>query len=63
LPMFMLRAGYASQAARAASGGSMPLGGFGGGFGLKFGNCRADYTFTPFGELGNVQRISLGVRF
>ncbi|MBI5242169.1 MAG: hypothetical protein HY922_00635, partial [Elusimicrobia bacterium] len=47
----------------AASGGSMPLGGFGGGFGLKFGNYRADYTFTPFGELGNAQRISLGCRF
>ncbi|MFA5138879.1 MAG: hypothetical protein WC728_06550 [Elusimicrobiota bacterium] len=30
---------------------------------LKLGNYRADYTFTPFGELGNAQRFSLGARF
>jgi hypothetical protein len=63
LPMFMLRAGYASQAARAAQGGPAPLSGLAGGFGLRIGNYRADYTFTPFGYLGNVQRISLGARF
>ncbi|MFA6029571.1 MAG: PorV/PorQ family protein [Elusimicrobiota bacterium] len=60
---FALRAGYASQAARTAIGGGSPLGGIGGGFGLKIRNYRADYTFTPFGELGNVQRISVGARF
>ncbi|MFA6094059.1 MAG: PorV/PorQ family protein [Elusimicrobiota bacterium] len=60
---FALRAGYASQAARTSTGGGSPLGGLGGGFGLKIRNYRADYTFTPFGELGNVQRLSLGARF
>ncbi len=39
------------------------LSGLGGGFGLKMGKYRADYTFTPFGALGNAQRISLGARF
>ena len=39
------------------------MGGLGGGFGLKFGAYRADYTFTPFGELGNVSRISVGAKF
>ncbi|MEK7745861.1 MAG: PorV/PorQ family protein [Elusimicrobiota bacterium] len=66
LPVFAVRAGYASQAARAigsASAGPVGLGGLGGGFGLKLGNYRADYTFTPFGELGTVQRLSLGSRF
>ncbi|MEK9145167.1 MAG: PorV/PorQ family protein, partial [Elusimicrobiota bacterium] len=66
LPVFAVRAGYASQAARAigsASSSPIGLGGLGGGFGLKLGNYRAVYTFTPFGELGNVQRISLGARF
>jgi hypothetical protein len=66
LPVFAVRAGYASQAARTISSTSsspIGLGGLGGGFGLKLGNYRADYTFTPFGELGNVQRISLGARW
>ena len=62
MPAFMVRAGYGSQSAKAATGSS-PLGGLGGGFGIKLGNYRTDYTFTPFGELGNVQRISLGARF
>jgi hypothetical protein len=58
---FMLRAGYASLAPQGAGGS--PLSGLGGGFGLRMGNYRADYTFTPFGALGNAQRISLGVRW
>ncbi|MBI5242065.1 MAG: hypothetical protein HY922_00110 [Elusimicrobia bacterium] len=63
-PAFSLRMGYGSGLAQAASRGALgALGGLGGGFGLKMGPCRADYTFTPFGELGNVQRISLGARF
>ncbi len=39
------------------------LTGLGGGSGLKIGKYRADYTFTPFGVLGNAQRISLGARW
>lgn len=62
-----LRAGYASQLAQAARGakvgGVSMLGGLSGGIGLKFSKYRADYTFAPFGELGNVQRLSLGARF
>ena len=64
LPMFAVRAGYASQVVRSiGSGSASPLSGLAGGFGLKLGNYRADYTFTPFGDLGNVQRVSLGARF
>ncbi|HAH05534.1 MAG TPA: hypothetical protein DCM05_03255 [Elusimicrobia bacterium] len=64
LPMFSLRAGYATAGSiTSARNGSSPLNGLGGGFGLKLKGYRADYTFTPFGDLGNVQRISLGVGF
>jgi len=31
--------------------------------GISLRRFRADYTFTPFGQLGNVQRVSLGARF
>jgi len=63
-PSFALRMGYGSGLAGMSGGGALgALGGVGGGFGLKLGNYRADYTFTPFGELGNAQRISLGARF
>lgn len=61
-----LRAGYASYTAQALAGSARPntpLAGFGGGFGLKLGSYSADYAITPFGDLGNVQRFSLGVRF
>ncbi|MBI5243955.1 MAG: hypothetical protein HY922_09810 [Elusimicrobia bacterium] len=62
-PAFALRAGYATQGPMISTGGSSPLNGLGGGFGLKLKNYRADYSFAPFGELGNVQRISLEVKF
>ena len=59
-----LRAGYASPAAaRSGIGGESRLNGIGGGFGLRFGRYRADYTFTPFGALGSLHRTSLGTRF
>lgn len=61
LSSFSLRAGYASVGPVGAGGS--PLNGLGGGFGLRMGGYRADYTFTPFGALGNAQRISLGARF
>jgi hypothetical protein len=63
LSNFALRAGYATMGSITSAGKSSPLNGLGGGFGLKLKNYRADYTFTPFGDLGNVQRISLGIAF
>ncbi|MFH1722990.1 MAG: PorV/PorQ family protein [Elusimicrobiota bacterium] len=64
LPSFALRAGYASQFSGTSGSGTLAsLGGLGAGFGINMRNYRADYTFTPFGDLGNVQRISLGARF
>ncbi len=64
-PSFALRAGYASQFSGTSGGGGAlsSLGGLGAGFGIRMKTYRADYTFTPFGDLGNVQRISLGARF
>jgi hypothetical protein len=32
-----------------------------GGFGLRLGRLGVDYAFAPFGELGNVQRISASI--
>jgi hypothetical protein len=63
LPTFSVRAGYASSAARQSGASAGAFGGLGGGFGLKLGSYRADYTFTPFGQLGNAQRLSIGARF
>jgi hypothetical protein len=59
--LISLRAGYAlpALALRRDSG----FGEFGGGFGLRFGRYRMDYSFTPFGVLGNAQRLSLEARF
>lgn len=61
-----LRAGYATAQAPPARGGAAAPGGFSGlgaGLGLKVGRMGLDYAFTPFGELGNVQRLSLGARW
>ncbi|MFH2055957.1 MAG: PorV/PorQ family protein [bacterium] len=63
MPRFSIRAGYTSFAASGLGDAAGALGGLGGGFGLKLGRYRADYTFTPFGALGNAQRLSLGARF
>lgn len=61
---FSLRAGYTSAVGQvSAAGRTSLLDGLGGGFGLRLGRYRVDYTFTPFGSLGNTQRISLGARF
>jgi len=61
LPAVTVRAGYASLTPSGAGGS--PLAGLGGGFGIKQRDYRADYTLTPFGALGNAQRLSLGARF
>lgn len=64
---FALRGGYGStqsQArATAASGGAAALNGVSMGFGVRLNNYTLDYAITPFGDLGNVQRFSLGARF
>lgn len=65
-PALSLRMGYASASAAGMVGRGGPLGALGGmgaGLGFKGRGYRADYTFTPFGDLGNVQRLSLGARF
>lgn len=62
LPAFALRAGYAG-APGAGGAGAGNLSGLGMGFGLKFLKASLDYSFSPYGELGNAQRISLATRF
>ena len=57
LSSLSLRVGYASQSARTSGSGG------GAGLGINTRRFRADYTFTPFGQLGNVQRVSLGARW
>ncbi len=65
-----LRFGYASRtvgARSAASGGALGelsgLSGLGAGFGIRLSGYTLDYSFSPAGELGSVQRFSLGARF
>lgn len=57
-----LRAGYASNAVKSVPGNS-PLSGLGGGLGMRWKAVSADYSFTPFGALGDVQRVGLSARF
>lgn len=63
LPAFALRTGYASASAAGGSSGIGALGGFGMGFGLKVYKATLDYSFSPYGELGSAQRLSLSSRF
>lgn len=66
LAMLALRGGYLSSLASVGGRGSGPLGdlqGLGAGVGLRLGSYQIDYAMTPFGELGNTQRVSLGARF
>ena len=60
-----LRLGYGSNHAAVAdqTKGLSAASGFAAGFGLKLSGYTLDYSMTPFGELGNVQRFSLGARF
>ncbi len=62
---FSLRAGYASSRATPAAPGTSaaPLSGLGAGFGVRSHGYSLDYSMSPFGALGNVQRFSLGARF
>lgn len=56
-----LRAGYGANTLSRGSRG--PFGGVGAGLGLRLRSFGLDYAFTPFGELGDVQRLSLSARF
>ncbi|MBI2070714.1 MAG: PorV/PorQ family protein [Elusimicrobia bacterium] len=56
---FALRAGYSLT----EIGGRNSLSGLGAGFGLKIAQYRLDYSMTPFGELGDTHRVSLGARW
>ena len=64
IPAFAVRAGYGTAKASSGNVGSFSaLNGFASGFGCYFHGYGLDYSFTPFGELGNVQRLSLGAKF
>jgi long-subunit fatty acid transport protein len=64
LSNFALRAGYGSaRSYNSNTGGLGSLNGFATGLGFKFSAYSLDYSFTPMGELGNVQRFSLGARW
>ena len=64
LTNFALRAGYTTVKASAGDKAVLAaINGFSMGFGAKFHDYGVDYSFTPAGELGNVQTLSLGARF
>ena len=66
LSALILRAGYGSGLASVkgdSAGVGSSLRGLGAGLGLRLGRAQLDYSFTPAGELGNSQRISLSMRF
>ena len=58
-----LRAGYQSSRNEGLAAKSPVLSGFAGGLGFRLSRYRIDYTLTPFGQLGNTQRLSLSARF
>ena len=66
----VLRAGYNSKAAKAGKSEDTKglktldnLRGLSAGFGAELNTFKLDYAFTPYGELGNAQRITLSVKF
>ncbi len=56
---FAGRAGYNTR----ASGDIKGLSGFSLGLGVVISQVSMDYAFIPYGDLGNTQRISLGISF
>jgi len=66
LSALTVRAGYLGQRVAGTSAakdrGFLPEG-FAAGIGLKLSSFNLDYAFTPFGELGNVQRLSVAKHF
>ena len=61
---FFFRGGYSGKLAGPATTSALGgLTGAAGGLGFRIGRFTLDYAFTPFGELGNVQRVTIGGRF
>jgi Type IX secretion system protein PorV len=59
-----LRAGYSSTGSDLKTSSDVDwLAGLSFGLGTHFKNYRLDYAFTPYVDLGNAQRLTLGVRF
>jgi hypothetical protein len=54
---FALRAGYRTNIDTNEGAGVSA------GFGLKFGDYMLDYSFLPYGEIGNTHRLSFSYRF
>ncbi|MFH1618359.1 MAG: PorV/PorQ family protein [bacterium] len=60
MPALAVRGGYSPI----STGMQNPAGpGLGAGFGLTVMGTRFDYAMTPFGDLGNVHRLSMNCRF
>ncbi|MBI4052110.1 MAG: PorV/PorQ family protein [Elusimicrobia bacterium] len=60
LPNLALRGGYLSQLGISSR---QAFGGVAAGIGISILGSRMDYAITPFGDLGNVHRISLSYRW
>ena len=60
MPGLSLRSGYMAETGAAGLGNGA---GFNAGVGIMLMDARLDYAVTPFGELGNAQRISLKKKF
>ncbi len=67
-----LRAGYLAKLAETVQnnqpsetnhGNPVNIGGLAGGLGLRYRQFNIDYSITPFGELGNVQMLTLSTWF
>ncbi|OGS23043.1 MAG: hypothetical protein A2252_07955 [Elusimicrobia bacterium RIFOXYA2_FULL_39_19] len=59
-----LRAGYASNFIASSLNSSMvDSSGIGAGFGIKLFGTQTDYSFVPYGALGNTHRISFSSKF
>ncbi len=63
LSKLALRAGYMSNGLGNQYADAKGFENFVGGLGLGLFNYRLDYSFVPFGPLGNVQRFSISSRF
>ncbi|MBU2572520.1 MAG: hypothetical protein KKH28_00370, partial [Elusimicrobia bacterium] len=72
MPGFALRTGYmmnetggwGSGAGGSGLGaGNKGAGGFSAGVGLYFFDTGLDYSMSPFGEMGNVQKLSVKKKF
>lgn len=65
LSALSVRAGYSGLGARSEGSSSALSGvqGLGAGLGIRISRYQFDYAFTPFGELGNAQGVSLNARW